>query len=133
MQPYNKFMEISHASLWNFKQRRLQFAGHCFHAKNEVVSSLLLWHPSGPVGLCKLTFPDTTVRDLALHIQDLETTMLDHEVWKEIVMSVPTTYRLQDDDNCDWFIWETASHHKMKNVCGVFRVVQEFSRAPLQV
>jgi len=35
--------------------------------------------------------------------------MLDHEVWKEIVMSVRTTYRSQDDDDCDWFIWETAS------------------------
>jgi len=37
------------------KQKHLQFAGHCFRAKNETTSSL----PSDRVGSRKLTFPDT--------------------------------------------------------------------------
>ena len=73
------------------KQKRLQFAGHCHRAKNEVISSLLLWHPTGRVHPRKLTYPETIARDSGLDIRDLSTAMQDRAVWREIVMGIPTT------------------------------------------
>ena len=41
------------------KYRRVQFAGHCFRADDEVISSLLLWRPPyGQTKGRKLSFPD---------------------------------------------------------------------------
>ena len=73
------------------EQKRLQFVGHCYRAKNEVISSLLLGHPSGSVFSRKLTYPQVIARDSGLDIRDLGTAMQDRAVWKDIVMRVPTT------------------------------------------
>ena len=73
------------------QQKRLQFAGHCHRALNEVISSLLLWRPSGKVFSRKLTYQEVIARDSGLDVRDLSTAMQDRAVWKEIVMRVPST------------------------------------------
>ena len=73
------------------KQRRLQFAGHCHRAKEEIISSLLLWRPVGRVVSRKLTYPDMIVRDSGIDIRDLGTAMEDRIVWREIVTIIPST------------------------------------------
>ena len=87
--------DLSPISL-KLKRKRLQFAGHCYRAENEIISSLLLWHPTGSVHSRKLTFPDTIARDSGLDIRDLGTAMQDRVVWKGIVMGVPITHRVAE-------------------------------------
>ena len=65
-------------------QRRATFAGHCCRAKQEVVSSVLLWKPTGRVHSRRLTFTDTLVRDTGLDFVYLENAMLDRAVWNGI-------------------------------------------------
>ena len=74
------------------KSRRVQFAGHCFRADSEIISSLLLWkatfdHTRGR----KLSFPDVISRDTDIRTQDLGTVMKDREVWCSIVDSMLST------------------------------------------
>ena len=73
------------------KQRRLQFAGHCHRATQEIIPSLLLWRPVGSVVSRKLTYPEVIARDTGLEIQDLSTVMEDRGVWREIVKSIPSS------------------------------------------
>ena len=74
------------------KARRTQFAGHCFRASNEVVSSLILWKPQS-IGRKshKLTFPDVISRDTGISKQDLGTAMQDRDFWSGVVKSVTST------------------------------------------
>ena len=68
------------------RKRRTQFAGHCYRAKNEVISSLMLWKPHHAASRSrKLSFPDVLCRDSGIDKQDLGTAMGDRDVWKEIV------------------------------------------------
>ena len=71
------------------KARRVQFAGHCLRAENEVISSLLLWQPTSqtPRGR-KLSYPDVISRDTGIERQDLRKTMLDRDVWRNLVNSM---------------------------------------------
>ena len=74
------------------KYRRVQFAGHCFRADAEVISSLLLWRPSyGKIRRRKLSFPDVISRDTGLSTEDLRTAMRDRNVWSDIVQSMVAT------------------------------------------
>ena len=53
------------------KQRRVQFAGHCFRASNELISSFILWeHHSSGKRSRKLTFPDVISRDTGIAKED---------------------------------------------------------------
>ena len=71
------------------RKRRVQFAGHCARASNELVSSFVLWrHPSSHGRSRKLTFPDIICRDTSLEKQDLLTAMSDREYWKGLVNSI---------------------------------------------
>ena len=76
--------------------KRVQFAGHCFRATTEIISSLVLWKPKS-VGrrsrklLLLGSFVDTLKRDTNLNEQDLQTAMLDRECWRKIVKSVVST------------------------------------------
>ena len=71
------------------KRRRIQFAGHCARATDELVSSFVLWsHPSSHRRSRKLTFPDTLSRDTNIHKDDLKTAMTDRVFWKSVVSSV---------------------------------------------
>ena len=74
------------------RSKRAQFAGHCFRATTEIISSLVLWKPKS-VGRRsrKLSFVDTLKRDTNLQDQDLKTAMLDRECWREIVKSIVST------------------------------------------
>ena len=87
-QIYDKLPRVS--SL--VKYRRVQFAGHCFRADAEVISSLLLWRPSyGKSRRRKLSFPDVISRDTGFSTEDLRTAMRDRNVWSDIVQSMVAT------------------------------------------
>ena len=74
------------------KSRRVQFAGHCFRADSEVISSLLLWKPSSNQKRGrKLSFPDVISRDTGIRTEDLGTAMKDRKVWRSIVDSMLST------------------------------------------
>ena len=82
---YGKLPRISSKLM----QRRVQFAGHCYRAKDEVISSLLLWTPPGPNRSNRLTYPDVISRDTGIKVQDLPAAMADRPVWRDIVNSFP--------------------------------------------
>ena len=72
--------------------RRAQFAGHCFRADKEIVSSLVLWNPTPRMGRGRrLSFPDVISRDTGVHKEDLNVAMQDRERWREIVKSIVST------------------------------------------
>ena len=74
------------------KYRRVQFAGHCFRADAEVISSLLLWRPSyGKSRRRKQSFPDVISRDTGFSTEDLRTAMRDRNVWSGVVQSMVAT------------------------------------------
>ncbi|KAI8502714.1 hypothetical protein Bbelb_194160 [Branchiostoma belcheri] len=66
-------------------QRRLQFAGHCYRADQEVISSLILWRPRGKTHCRKLTYPSVLSRDTGYDIEDLKSAMADREMWAGVV------------------------------------------------
>ena len=70
-------------------QRRVQFAGHCFRAEEEIVSSLILWTPPGTNHSNRLTYPGVISRDTNIKIEDLPAAMADRPVWRGIVRSLP--------------------------------------------
>ena len=62
------------------QKRRVQFAGHCARASDELVSSFVLWgHPSSHKRSRKLTFPDAISRDTAIPKEDLLAAMINRE------------------------------------------------------
>ena len=70
-------------------KRRVQFAGHCARATDELVSSFVLWrHPSPDNRSRKLTFPDRIRRDTAIPKENLLAAMKDREYWKGVVSSI---------------------------------------------
>ena len=70
-------------------KRRVQFAGHCARASDELVSSFVLWrHPSSHKRSRKLTFPDTICRDTSIAKEDLLVAMSDRVYWKGVVNSI---------------------------------------------
>ena len=69
-------------------QRRVQFAGHCYRADDEIISSLLLWKPSAQNRSNRLTYPAVIARDTGLQVEDLPAAMAGGSVWKSIVHSV---------------------------------------------
>ena len=71
------------------QSRRVQFAGHCYRAKKEVISFLLLWKSSSDRARGrKLSFPDVISRDTSIRTEDLGTVMLDSDVWRGVVNSM---------------------------------------------
>ena len=71
-------------------KQRLQFAGHCQRAMGEIIQSLLLWKPSGPVHSRRATFSDVIARDSGIDRSDLGNTMADREVWSTVAC-IPTS------------------------------------------
>ena len=72
------------------QSRRVQFAGHCFRAQDEIISTLLLWKPSQSRGR-SLSYPAVISRDTGIIEQDLGKVMMDREVWRSIVKSIVST------------------------------------------
>ena len=48
----------------------LQFAGHCYWADKNIISSLILWRPAGRVHSCKLPHPGVIARDSGLDMSE---------------------------------------------------------------
>ena len=74
------------------RKRRVQFAGHCFRASEEMVSSFILWkpEPNGRRGQ-KLTYPDVLVKDTGIRLDDLGEAMGNRVVWGNLVNSMVST------------------------------------------
>ena len=73
------------------KARRVQFAGHCFRAENEIISTLLLWKPSRSNRGQTLSYPDVISRDTGIQKQDLSNAMMDRDFWRNLVNSIVST------------------------------------------
>ena len=88
-QIYNNLTPVSNI----IKRRRIQFAGHCFRASNEMASKFVLWKPnrSGRRNSCKTTYPDVIAKDTGISFQDLGGAMGDREVWGSFVKSAIST------------------------------------------
>ena len=65
--------------------KRARFAGHCFRAKEEVISDLIFWKKSESR---KLTFPEVVARDTGINKDELPTVMKDRDCWREIVLNI---------------------------------------------
>ena len=85
-QIYNGLPRISDV----LRQRRVKFAGHCYHASSEVVSSLVLWRPKSTTTRRgrKLSYPDMISRDTGIELQDLPVAMSHRPTWRSIVESI---------------------------------------------
>ena len=59
--------------------RMLSFSGHCFRAKREIISDILLWCPAGHKRSRKHTFLDVLKRETGLEYEELGTAMADRE------------------------------------------------------
>ena len=71
------------------RKRRVQFAGNCSRASDELASSFVLWRlPSSHKRPRKLTFPDTICRDTSIAKEDLFVAMSDRTYWKSVVNSI---------------------------------------------
>ena len=70
--------------------RMLTFSGHCFRSKHEIISDLLLWCPAGPKRLRKRIFLDILKQTTGLELGELETAMVDRELWREGYCLFPT-------------------------------------------
>jgi hypothetical protein len=71
---------------------RLRFAGHCYRAKEEVVSTVLMWKPiqgKRRVGRPAKTYLDLIEEDTGLRGEDLEAVMADRAVWRNVIRSRP--------------------------------------------
>ena len=59
------------------RMRRVQFAGHCYRAESEIISSLLLWKPRSNTRGRKLSYPDVISRDTSIRSENLGNAMMD--------------------------------------------------------
>ena len=69
-------------------QRRARFAGHCYRAKDEIISDLIMWKASSSR---KLTFPDVISRDTGIQVNELPTAMADKDFWRTVVLGISPT------------------------------------------
>ena len=70
-------------------KRRVQFAGHCSRASDELASSFVLLRlPSSHKRSRKLTIPDTICSDTSISKEDLFVAMSDRTYWKSVVNSI---------------------------------------------
>ena len=68
------------------RERRMRFAGHCWRAKQELASDLLLWtprHGQTRVGRPAITYIDQLCRDTGYLAEDLATLMQDRNGWRD--------------------------------------------------
>ena len=71
------------------KERRLRFSGHCWRAKQEIISDVLFWHPrhgKRKRGRPEKTYIDQLRDDTELSEDDLKMAMLDREWWRNRVI-----------------------------------------------
>ena len=94
-QIYGKLLVVSAL----VKARRVQFAGHCFRAKNEVVSSLISWSPKPHGRGRKLSYPDMIDRDTNFEKHDLKTAMQSKNIGAKQKIPLSQLRSQKDDDD----------------------------------
>ena len=68
------------------RERRMRFAGHCWRAKQELISDLLLWSPrhgKNRPGRPATTYIDQHCRDMECTPDDLPALMQDRDEWRD--------------------------------------------------
>ena len=69
----------------------MAFAGHCFRAKDQIISNVLLLRLECPNrGRRPFSFVDSITRDLNIQLEDLPALMNDREEWREVVKNCST-------------------------------------------
>ena len=69
--------------------RRTRFAGHCFRAKDQIISDVIsLRLPCPNRGRRPLNYIDCIARDIGHDVADMQTLMLDRDIWQGIVYSI---------------------------------------------
>ena len=87
-------------------QRRARFAGHCFHAEDQVISDLLLWRlPCPRRGNTPLMYPDTLARDAGLILNKLALVMANRSLWCDSVSTILTVV--------DWWWWWSVNMYQV--------------------
>ena len=92
-EPSNKGRNLRRTSIYlqNRGSKRARFAGHCFRAKDQVISDLLLWRQPCPRrGNRPLTYPDTLARDTGHILNELAQAMANRTLWCDIVSVIST-------------------------------------------
>ena len=72
------------------RERRMRFAGHCWPAKQELASDLLLWSPNHGkrrVGRPAITYIDQLCRDTGCLPNDLPALVQDRNGWRDKLMN----------------------------------------------
>ncbi len=70
-------------------QRRARFAGHCYRAKEQVVSDLICWRlPCPNRGRRPLNYLDMVCNDVSQRVDDITTAMADKGFWKSLVACI---------------------------------------------
>ena len=70
-------------------RRRTRFAGHCFRAKDQLISDVIcLRLPCPTRGRRPMNYIDCIARDIQHDIADMQTLMMDRNSWHHIVNSV---------------------------------------------
>ena len=70
------------------RDRRLRFAGHCYRAKEELASDVILWQPNHGErsrGRPAKTYVDQLVEDIGCNSENLPALMINRDSWKECV------------------------------------------------
>ena len=69
-------------------QRRARFAGHCFRAKDQIISDVICMRlPRTCRGRRPFNYIDCVARDINQNIIDLPNLMADRNSWRDIVNS----------------------------------------------
>ena len=70
-------------------QRRARFAGHCYRAKDQVVSDIICWRlPCPNRGRRPFNYMDTIARSMNLDIEDIPKIMAERGEWRCRVNSI---------------------------------------------
>ena len=71
-------------------KRSASFAGHCFTAKDQIISDVLLLRFQCPNRGRTFSFLDSITRDLNIQLEDLPALMNDGDEWREVVKNCST-------------------------------------------
>lgn len=70
-------------------QRRARFAGHCFRAKNQVISDVICWRlPCPNRGRRPFNYIDVIARDIQQETEDMPNLMSNKDTWRCAVNSI---------------------------------------------
>ena len=75
-------------------ERRLRFAGHCWRAKQEIISDVLFWQPrhgKRKRGRPEKTYIDQMCADAELTVEELKMAMMDRSWWSTRVRQLRLT------------------------------------------